>query len=353
MGKSFGALPAPIAHPCGRAAKALDDTGQRYERKEVKGGSLKLWTLPNRARDRAKIEQLTGQRAVPILVLDDGSTVVGSGAIVRWAREHAAEASTAGRRRGGPPWCLPDPDRRRARPGQALQTALARHHSRLGRPVPRAGDGIEVCRPAPERSGEDADAQHAGLRRQVGHRDRVGRDGHRNVVEHGAPAEQVEAGARVSGRPQGDRAEAPARRGGEPQPGREGEGHRARAVARGGGQRRRLTGAAAQAQRQVARCQLQLGLAGPAGTAQEQRVDAVGETGEPAGTDDHRPAAAHEPAVDVRVHRDRGAERQGRPRGRGAAEARERPVAAQAHRVREPDAAAHRLVGERAGVTGE
>jgi len=80
----------PIAHPCGRAAKALDDGGHAYELRKVKGGTLKIWTLPARARDRAEIERLSGQRAVPILVLDDGSVVSGSGSIVRWARENAS-----------------------------------------------------------------------------------------------------------------------------------------------------------------------------------------------------------------------------------------------------------------------
>jgi len=86
-GTAFGGLPAPLAHPCGRAAKALDDAGHRYELKKVKGGSLKLWTLPARGRDRAEVERLSGQRAVPILVLDDGEVIPGSGRIVRWARE--------------------------------------------------------------------------------------------------------------------------------------------------------------------------------------------------------------------------------------------------------------------------
>ncbi len=84
-GTSFGGLPAPIAHPCGRAAKALDDAGHSYEIKTVKGGMLKFWTLPSRARDRAEIEQLSGQRAVPMLVLDDDNVIAGSGAIVEWA----------------------------------------------------------------------------------------------------------------------------------------------------------------------------------------------------------------------------------------------------------------------------
>jgi glutathione S-transferase len=86
-GKAFGSMPAPFAHPCGRAAKALDDAGHRYDWKQVKGGALKFWTWPARASDRAEVEQLSGQRSVPILVLDGGETIVGSGAIVRWARE--------------------------------------------------------------------------------------------------------------------------------------------------------------------------------------------------------------------------------------------------------------------------
>jgi hypothetical protein len=94
-GKSFGGLPGPIAHPCGRAAKALDDAGHSYEWQKVKGGTLKLWTWPSRARDRAEVEQLSGQRGVPILVLDDANVVVGSGAIVSWAQSNPAEPESA------------------------------------------------------------------------------------------------------------------------------------------------------------------------------------------------------------------------------------------------------------------
>ena len=92
-GKMLGGLPGPIAHPCGRAAKALDDAGHAYEWRKVKGGRLKLWTIPARARDRAEIEKLSGQRSVPILVLDDGDVISGSGAIVKWAREHQPGAT--------------------------------------------------------------------------------------------------------------------------------------------------------------------------------------------------------------------------------------------------------------------
>jgi hypothetical protein len=84
------ACPVPLAHPCGRAAKALDDTGHQYEIKQVKGGSFQFWTWPSRAKDRAEVEQLSRQRGVPILVLDNGEVIAGSGDIVSWARANEA-----------------------------------------------------------------------------------------------------------------------------------------------------------------------------------------------------------------------------------------------------------------------
>jgi glutathione S-transferase len=90
-----GGLPGPLAHPCGRAAKALDEAGHSYEIEKVKGGIGMIWTLPSRGRDRAEVERLSGQRSVPILVLDDGEVVTGSGEIVDWARENPA-AKAAG-----------------------------------------------------------------------------------------------------------------------------------------------------------------------------------------------------------------------------------------------------------------
>jgi glutathione S-transferase len=70
----------------------LDDAGHRYEVKNVGGGSLMFWTWPTRARDRAEVKRLSGQHSVPILVLDDGEVVTGSGTIVKWSREHPASA---------------------------------------------------------------------------------------------------------------------------------------------------------------------------------------------------------------------------------------------------------------------
>ena len=88
--KTAGGLPAPIAHPCGRAAKALDDAGHDYELKAVGGYRLMPWTWASRGSDRAEVERLTGQRQVPILVLEDGEVISGSGRIARWAGEHPA-----------------------------------------------------------------------------------------------------------------------------------------------------------------------------------------------------------------------------------------------------------------------
>ena len=91
--KVGGGAPGPLAHPCGRAAKALDDAGYGYELKVVKGGSLRPWTWRSRAKDRAEVEQLSGQRAVPILVLDEGDVISGSGDIVSWAQANPVAAS--------------------------------------------------------------------------------------------------------------------------------------------------------------------------------------------------------------------------------------------------------------------
>lgn len=95
-GTAGGGLPAAIAHPCGRAAKVLKDTGHEYELRQVGGGTLKVWTWLTRARDRAEVEQLSGQRSVPILVLDDREVLIGSGAIVDWARAHEPARAAGG-----------------------------------------------------------------------------------------------------------------------------------------------------------------------------------------------------------------------------------------------------------------
>ena len=80
--KSAGSLPL-IQHPCGRAAKALDDAGHTYDIEVV--GGFKHLPLSRRGK-RDKIRELTGQEDVPVLVTSDGDVVTGADAIVEWAR---------------------------------------------------------------------------------------------------------------------------------------------------------------------------------------------------------------------------------------------------------------------------
>jgi glutathione S-transferase len=79
-----------FAHPCGKAAKALDAAGYEYDLRAVGGYRLMPWTWRSRGDERAEIKKLSGTNEVPILVLDDGKVVSGSGTIARWAGEHPA-----------------------------------------------------------------------------------------------------------------------------------------------------------------------------------------------------------------------------------------------------------------------
>jgi glutathione S-transferase len=86
---------ARLGHPCGRAAKALDDAGYRYELRVVGGYRMAFWTWGSREEDRAEVRKLSGSNEVPILVCDDGEVVSGSGTIARWAKEHPAAKAAA------------------------------------------------------------------------------------------------------------------------------------------------------------------------------------------------------------------------------------------------------------------
>jgi hypothetical protein len=81
--------PRPGGHPCGNAYRALRAAG--YEPEVVKSYGLGL--LPdafNRTRGRREVKELTGNSWVPALVLDDGTVIDDSKAIVEWARAHPA-----------------------------------------------------------------------------------------------------------------------------------------------------------------------------------------------------------------------------------------------------------------------
>ncbi len=77
-------------HPCGVAAKALDDAGHSFQIKVVKGQVSMPWTWLSRRRDRAEVRKLSGRNGVPVLVLDAGEVIAGSRDIARWAKRNPA-----------------------------------------------------------------------------------------------------------------------------------------------------------------------------------------------------------------------------------------------------------------------
>jgi glutathione S-transferase len=68
--------------PCGRVARALRAAGVAFDERRV----------PYRRGRRPQVEQLTGQRRVPVLVLDDGDAICDSHRIVEHLRTRAPAA---------------------------------------------------------------------------------------------------------------------------------------------------------------------------------------------------------------------------------------------------------------------
>lgn len=85
-GTSGGSMPV-VQHPCGKAAKALDDAGHEYETEVV--GGFKHLPLSRRGK-RDHIRELTGQEDVPVLVVDEQTVIHGSSEIAQWAKAHPA-----------------------------------------------------------------------------------------------------------------------------------------------------------------------------------------------------------------------------------------------------------------------
>jgi Glutathione S-transferase, N-terminal domain len=88
--RTHGANAPIIKHPCGVAAQALEQAGHAYSVKVVCG----FKNVPfSRRGKRNQIIEMTGQPDVPILVLDDGTVIQGSAAIVDWASSNPAARS--------------------------------------------------------------------------------------------------------------------------------------------------------------------------------------------------------------------------------------------------------------------
>jgi hypothetical protein len=81
--------PRPGGHPCRNAYRALKKAGHDPEIVNSYG----LATLPafmNNTRGRREVQELTGNRWVPTLVLDDETVIDGSKEIVAWADANPA-----------------------------------------------------------------------------------------------------------------------------------------------------------------------------------------------------------------------------------------------------------------------
>ena len=89
---TFTTTPRPGGHPCGNAYEALRAAGHDPEVVRSYGWGALPKAL-NQTQGRKEVEQLTGNRWVPTLVLDDGALVDGAQAIVEWAQTHPAHAA--------------------------------------------------------------------------------------------------------------------------------------------------------------------------------------------------------------------------------------------------------------------
>ena len=84
----FGTMP-PDSHPCRAAAKALQEAGHKPEIRRAYGSKL-LPDALNFSQGRKEAKRRTGKTEVPLLILDDDTTVAGSTEIAAWARANPA-----------------------------------------------------------------------------------------------------------------------------------------------------------------------------------------------------------------------------------------------------------------------
>ena len=85
----------PRGHPCHNAYRAVKDAGYDPEVIKVQGLGMGPSFMHVMTDGRREVERLTGQRAVPVLVTDDGEVINDSQRIVEWARAHPAAAAAS------------------------------------------------------------------------------------------------------------------------------------------------------------------------------------------------------------------------------------------------------------------
>jgi glutathione S-transferase len=88
---AYGQIPVVHMHGCANALNAMDACGVEYEHQTVDGLRVLPWTM---GKNRDLIRELSGQKLVPILVLDDDTVLQGSTQIIAWAKQHPETSAT-------------------------------------------------------------------------------------------------------------------------------------------------------------------------------------------------------------------------------------------------------------------
>jgi Glutathione S-transferase, N-terminal domain len=84
----------PHGHPCHNAYQALRMAGHDPEVVKVRGLGMGPRFLHLMTARRREVEELSGQRAVPVMVADDGEIVTDSQRIIEWAEANPAHRSS-------------------------------------------------------------------------------------------------------------------------------------------------------------------------------------------------------------------------------------------------------------------
>lgn len=80
----------PGGHPCANAHKALTEAGHDPEVIKVRGLGIGPGFMHWATEGRKQVEEISGQRVVPVLVTDTGEVVNDSKRIVAWAEANPA-----------------------------------------------------------------------------------------------------------------------------------------------------------------------------------------------------------------------------------------------------------------------
>ncbi len=82
--------PRPGGHPCANAYNALKNAGHKPEVEKVHGLGMGPKFMNVMTVGRRVVEKISGQRVLPVLVLDDGEVITDSKRIAEWANSNPA-----------------------------------------------------------------------------------------------------------------------------------------------------------------------------------------------------------------------------------------------------------------------